>query len=174
MGVQWNLIVHPEQDIVELGVNLEGSEKMGGMQIADFLLARPSIAALQRNCTNLADIYVKIFRDAWQVSSRPAIEEQYVGGRQFVLEELNETKWQVIMDEALLCLDAEQGYRKRKRGQWVTLESSGSRVQRDISPHLQITTPINIDAEPYDSLKGAAEIMEPARRWVLDAIYRHH
>ena len=170
VGVQWNLIVDTEKNTVELGVNLEGSEKMGGMLITDLLLARPSLTALKQACVNTPEIFLAIFRDAWQVSSRPIIEEQYVGGKLHSLQELNEQKWTVILDEALSCLEAEHGYRKRKRLQWVTLKTTGQKKQLDISPHLQIKTFINVDAEPYEAIKDAVEMLMPAREWVMQSI----
>ena len=170
VGVQWNLIVDTEKNTVELGVNLEGSEKMGGMLITDFLLARPSLTALKQACATTPEIFLAIFRDAWQVSSRPAIEEQYVGGKLHSLRELSEQQWTVILDEALSCLEADYGYRKRKRLQWVTLKTTGQKKQLDISPHLQIKTFINVDADPYEAIKAAVEILMPVREWVMQAI----
>jgi hypothetical protein len=101
IGVQWNMIVNTEEETVELGVNLEGSEKMGGMLITDFLLARPNIATLKQACSSIDNITIKLFRDAWQVSSRPAIKEQFIGDKVFSLDELTDQQWQLMLGDAL-------------------------------------------------------------------------
>lgn len=170
VGVQWNLLINTELEQVELGVNLEGTQKTGGMLITDFLLSRPSVNELKNISSHHANIFMAILRDAWQAASRPVIEEQYVGGSKHSLSELNESEWQLLLDEALSCLDEQNDFRKRKLDYWVTLKKSGVKQQMPVSPHLQITTAFAINADPYVAIKNAAELLLPVREWVLDAV----
>lgn len=85
-GVQWNLAFYPQQDcVIRLGVNLEGSEKMGGRWlIAPFILSRPSIEELgwgQMKVPRPENVRVRFVRDYWQGANRPPIIEKYLGGR---------------------------------------------------------------------------------------------
>jgi len=84
-------------------------------------------------------------RDAWQVSSRPAIEERHIGLSGRALTEIQPEGWKRTLQEAYDCLDAERGHRHRGR-QMVTTKS-GRVVELSVSPHLQFRQQISDAAE---------------------------
>jgi hypothetical protein len=173
-GVQWNLKIYPDDERACIGVNLEGMAYRD-WPIASLIrseLAGPKLPRLARHLGNSEDISVRFARDAWQVTSRPNILEQLLGGREFRLSELTEAKWRVILDEAIRCLDANKDYRGRAR-QAVTRIKDGrpeaSPTDMDVSPHLTIWTAIDTSLDSTDELSSAIERLKPVHAWVAEA-----
>jgi hypothetical protein len=168
-GVQWNLAVTPETGEVKLGVNLEGSEKTGKWLISPFILSEPNIEGMTAHVEGRENIFVCFSRDAWQGAARLDIVEEYLGGREFSLAELNSTLWGEVLKEALTCLDESGNYRKRKTKQTVTLKSDGRKVEKDISPHLTIWTFVSMDGDIEDNIKEKITQMKPIYNWVVSS-----
>jgi hypothetical protein len=168
-GVQWNLVVSPHTDEVWIGVNLEGSESTGRWLIADFLNSRPDIETLIRKVAEPNEIFLSFYRDAWQGAARLAIREQYIGEKKFALAELNDEKWQSILDGALGCLDESRDFRGRKRNQTVTLESDGRILERDVSPHLVVQKKLRLVGDKESNIKTVISELQPVYDWVTSA-----
>lgn len=170
-GVQWNISVDTETGKVRIGVNLEGSAKTGRWLITPFILNNPDIEKLKSKIESPNDIVIRFSRDAWQGASRLNIRERFVGGREYLLSELNRKIWGSILDEALTCLDENKGFRGRKRNYPVTLESDGRKLKKDISPHLTIWAFLSIDGNIEDNIKMKISELQHVYDWVLEAIY---
>ena len=168
-GVQWNLSVTPETGEVKLGVNLEGSEKTGKWLIAPFILSEPDIKELSARVADTESIHVRFSRDAWQGAARLDIVEEYLGGREFSLAELDSTRWKAMLNEALSCLDETRHYRKRKPDQTVTLKSDGRKLERDISPHLTLWTDVSMQGDIKENLKVKFTQLTPIHDWVSNS-----
>lgn len=168
-GVQWNLVVSPHTDEVWIGVNLEGSESTGRWLIADFLISRPDIETLIRRVAKPDEIFLSFYRDAWQGAARLAIREQYIGEKKFALAELNDEKWQSIVDGALGCLDESRDFRGRKRNQTVTLESDGRILERDVSPHLVVQKKLRLVGDKESNINTVISELQPVYDWVTSA-----
>ncbi|WP_062613000.1 hypothetical protein [Caballeronia calidae] len=147
-GVQRNLKINPDDDKARIGVNLEGMAYRN-WPIASLIrseLAAPTLPRLARHLNNVEDVTVRFARDAWQVTSRPYIAEQLMGGREILLSELTETTWRAILDEAIRCLDATKDYRGRARQAATRIKDGrpeASMTEMDVSPHLTIWVPID-------------------------------
>ncbi|ASJ75344.1 GIY-YIG nuclease family protein [Granulosicoccus antarcticus] len=166
-GVQWNLAVIPETGEVKLGVNLEGSEKTGKWLISPFILSEPDIEQVKALAEDKDSVHIRFTRDAWQGAARLDIVEEFLGGGEVRLAELDSTHWGAVLKEALTCLDEKNNFRKRKVGQTVTLKSDGRRVEKDISPHLTIWTPVSMDGDIEKNLKEKIRQMTPIYNWVV-------
>jgi hypothetical protein len=144
-GVQWNVSFEPKSKERMLGVNLEGMA-YGHWPIAKFLLSElenHSLVSLS-SLPGAEDIIVMITRDAWQAAARPEIAERFI--IKTPLASLTTDAWHSAVEEALECLDKEKRYCARGKQQ-VTLVNSrrkdGEKVEKDVSPHLRIVTPIH-------------------------------
>jgi len=168
-GVQWNLEITPATGTATLGVNLEGTKATGDWLVSGFLFASPDIGALKRLVVGQSDVFVGILRDAWQGLGRVDIVEQYVGGQEFALGDLDVGRWNAMLEEALGCLNEDNGYRGRKQDQTVTLRSDERKVCKDISPHLVIRTPVNTGGNPHENLSAQIDRMRPVHQWVVKA-----
>jgi hypothetical protein len=63
-------------------------------------------------------------RNAWQIASRPGIEEKHIGLSGRVLTEVDAAGWNATLQEAYACLDPEKGH--RGRGQQTVTVKKGS------------------------------------------------
>lgn len=166
-GVQWNIAISPESGEIRIGVNLEGSEKMGKWLISPFILSKPDIEEVKKNVKDPNTIFVRFTRDAWQGASRLEIVEKYLGGREFSLFELNGKLWDSILEEALTCIDKDRGYKKRKSKQIVTLKSDGRKVEKDISPHITIWSLMSLDGDITETIKNNILELQPVYNWLV-------
>ena len=140
-GVQWNVATFKDKpQRARLGVNLEGM-KYKDWPIARFIESELKNRALLSLPVEKDKIYVGFFRDAWQVTNRPAIEERSLGCSGISLEEMTGFQWKKTLDEAYACLDPQNNHRGRAK-QDVTLSKSGMLKTMEVSPHLQIYTTI--------------------------------
>lgn len=140
-GVQWNVATFKDKpQRARIGVNLEGM-KYKDWPIARFIESELKRRALLSMPVEKDKIYVGFFRDAWQVTNRPAIEERSLGCSGISLEEMSDLQWKKTLEEAYACLDPQNNHRGRANQQ-VTLSSSGIDKTMEVSPHLQIYTTI--------------------------------
>ncbi|SMM99546.1 hypothetical protein SPONL_662 [uncultured Candidatus Thioglobus sp.] len=147
-GVQWNIAISKENRNTRLGVNLEGM-KYQNWPIAKFIENEKNEMALCNiNKIPKADkIIVGFYRDAWQCSSRPNINEYHI--QETPLSQLNNNIYTSILNEAHSCLDAGKNYKGRAK-QNVT--RGGKLVEMEVSPHLNIYMYL-----PYNSSKSEME-----------------
>jgi hypothetical protein len=181
-GVQWNIHVDRNTREIRLGVNLEGSAKGGGnWLITDFLLselARSTLAELQAKI-DAGRIQLTFARDAWQGAGRPYdIVEHIIGGRRFLLSEIDAELWRRMLIEAKGCLDPSRHFRGRA-AQIVTLLGTGEKRLLEppisgVSPHLNVNTPV--EAEPtWDEdrldavMDRAIAELKPVHKWISQA-----
>ena len=152
-GVQWNIGINRETRERGLGVNLEGSAKGGGnWLITDFILselARPTIELIKAK-VDAGRIQLTLARDAWQGAGRYDIVEHIIGGRRFLLSEIDADLWRRMLIEAKGCLDPTRQFRGRA-AQTVTVLNTGEKRMLEppasgVSPHLNVSTPV--EAEP--------------------------
>jgi T5orf172 domain-containing protein len=170
-GVQWNLAIYRDTGEIRLGVNLEG-KVYSNWPIADFILSElksSSLMGLTKLLSHPENIYLQFMRDAWQVASRPEIEEKYFGGNKFPFSNLDDDLWTAILKEALGCLDEKQGYRARNK-QKVTYKKppkKGDQIRlMPVSPHLTIYTPVSMEGDIEVNLKNGFKLLEPVYDWV--------
>ena len=166
VGVQWNLAICPDTQDVRLGVNLEGTKKTGKWLIAPFILSKPNIENIKTRLNQPENVFIRITRDAWQGASRLDIEEKYIGNKEFPMSSMTKEQWELVLREALTCLDENKKYRGRKMNQTVTLRSDGRQVIKNISPHLNIWTALSIKGDVEDNLKNAFAELKPIYDWV--------
>jgi hypothetical protein len=106
---------------------LEGSAKGGGnWLISDFILSeldRPTIESIKAKI-GAGRIQLTLARDAWQGASRYDIVEHLIGGRRFLLSEIDVDLWRGMLIEAKGCLDPRRQFRGRA-AQTVTLLNTG-------------------------------------------------
>lgn len=172
-GIQWNLSINPEIEKIRIGVNLEG-KKYSNWPITSFILSEiknPSISILKKKLQNPDQVYLRFVRDAWQVTSRPEIDEKYFGGKELPFSEINEDLWISILTEARGCLNEKQGFRGRNL-QKVTLASppkNGEQIRMmEVSPHLTIWTKVHISEDMSVHLKEKIEQLRPVHEWVSE------
>jgi hypothetical protein len=158
-GVQWNAGVDRARGFVTVGVNLEGM-KYSDWPIARFIEAerrKPLLPSFVRGYADAATTELWFSRDAWQGASRPAIREQHIGPEPPVfLKDVSDALWQSMLTEAYNCLEP-MGHRGRGF-QPVTL-ASGRRVEKEVSPHLQIKRIVRRSTK----LEGLDDAFEAAR-----------
>jgi hypothetical protein len=180
-GVQWNIHVDRNTGEIRLGVNLEGSAKGGGnWLISDFILSEldgPTIESIKAK-TGAGRIQLTLARDAWQGASRYDIVEHLIGGRRFLLSEIDVDLWRGMLIEAKSCLDPQRQFRGRA-AQTVTLLNTGEKRLLEppvsgVSPHLNVNIPV--EAEPgwdEDRLDAAMDQaiarLRPVYEWVSRA-----
>ncbi|MBT4638312.1 MAG: GIY-YIG nuclease family protein [Deltaproteobacteria bacterium] len=174
-GIQWNLAIYRDTGEIRLGVNLEG-KVYSNWPIADFILSELKSSSLMGLTTLLSrpeNIYLQFMRDAWQVASRPEIEEKYFGGNKFPFSKLDDDLWMAILKEALDCLDEKQGYRARNK-QKVTYKKppkKGDQIRlMPVSPHLSIYTPVSMEGDIEVNLRNGFKQLEPVYDWVSQLI----
>ena len=180
-GVQWNIHVDRNTGEIRLGVNLEGSAKGGGnWLITDFILselARPTIESIKAK-VDAGRIQLTLARDAWQGAGRYDIVEHTIGGRRFLLSEIDADLWRRMLIEAKGCLDPSRRFRGRA-AQTVTLLDTGEKrllqpPVSGVSPHLNVNTPVETEAGWDDDRLDAAmdraiAELRPIHEWVSQA-----
>lgn len=170
-GVQWNLKIRPNEGIARVGVNLEGKEYRG-WPIATLIQSELEDPALLRLVPDLHEpqtITLRFARDAWQVTSRPFIKEEHLGGREFPLAELTEEIWHGILREALACLNKDRDHLGRARQDVTVLKRDGQAVvtSMPVSPHLTIWIPVDSSRDSNDDLSSAIDRLRPVHAWAL-------
>ncbi len=170
VGVQWNLSVNRKTGKIRLGVNLEGTEKTGKWLISSFVINKPDIEKVKSKVVNQKNVFLQFSRDAWQGASRLNIKEKLIGNKEYSLSEINQERWELILEEAKTCLDEDKNYRGRKRKQVVTLESDGRQVMKDISPHLTIWTFLSLDGDIEENIKNKIAELLPVYNWVVNEV----
>lgn len=170
-GVQWNISVHPQNNDIRIGVNLEG-KMYKDWPISRLIKAELSTPALLNVVEDLdapGEIFMTFCRDAWQVASRPEIKEKYIGGKVFPLDELNREQWQRILNEALACLDKEHHYQKRNTQNVTLVKKDGNHLVRtmQVSPHLTIWSPLNLNEYSEDSIRNKITQLQPVHQWMM-------
>lgn len=174
-GVQWNVVISPETQEARLGVNLEG-KKYRDWPIATFILSElenPRLNELRENLKEPERVHVRFMRDAWQVTSRPSIEERLIHKAEPTVSMIDASRWQTILDEALGCLNAAKGYCGRGK-QVVTLTDQPRTGLKnrlmEVSPHLTIWTPINLAGDDQAELVAGLKRLQPVHEWVTSIL----
>jgi hypothetical protein len=180
-GVQWNIDVLREAQKARLGINLEGSGKTGDWLIGPFVLSelnRPTLDLVKAKVAAPDQVRLWFGREAWQGAVRYDIVERDIGGRPFMLSEVDDGLWRQLLAEAKGCLDPKKQYRGRV-AQTVTMRKTGEKVlwwsdtkpQRGVSPHLHISTGVEADPK-WDqdkidmAMKRAIALLKPIHDWV--------
>ncbi|MSP28281.1 MAG: hypothetical protein EXR80_07695 [Methylococcales bacterium] len=174
-GVQWNIAVSTDTKIIRLGVNLEG-KAYKDWPISTFILSEmknPKIREIGAKLKNPEDVYIRFSRDAWQCAARPAIVEKYLGGREFSFAEIDSDKWELMLSDALNCLNKKANYRGRVK-QKVTLENipkNGEQVRvMEVTPHLTIWSPINLDGDREENINRKITELKSVYDWVANSL----
>lgn len=163
-GVQWNIGIDLDSGRTTVGVNLEGM-KYSDWPIGKFIkreIRDLSLFALFKQL-NREDIFIRFSRDAWQVRSRPPIEENIIGGREYSTKDLARLQWEKMLDEALGCLEPSKNHRGRAR-QKVTLKHGETRIM-EVSPHFRVYT--LIPSIILDSERDALQAFSVAKDTLL-------
>jgi hypothetical protein len=170
-GVQWSTVVFTDTGKARMGVNLEGM-KYANWPIASFLISElqnPELEAIKGNLSQPDEIFVRITRDAWQVTSRPFIVEEYIGGKEHALPEIDEMLWRSMLNESLGCLDETKRYRGRK-SQEVTLANKQKNGEQKrvlpVSPHLYVWTEISMEKDISDNVKAGLAQLALVYEWI--------
>jgi hypothetical protein len=163
-GVQWNAGVNPDGSVT-VGANLEGM-KYDDWPIARFLLRErrtPGLVAVLHRLAEAERVEVWLQRDAWQATSRPDIDESFIGNRPLAATSLDEKRWLPLVEEALKCLDASKGHRGRAE-QTVTTKT-GKRLM-PVTPHLQVKYVVPDDRLSQAGLEHARTVLRPVHEYV--------
>ena len=173
-GVQWNIRIFTETGETQLGVNLEGKEYTN-WPITNFLLTEienPQIFDVRDRLTDADQVFLRLVRDAWQVTARPSIIERFIGLGNIALRDIDSDLWESMLAEALACLSEERGYRGRAT-QDVTLKNQPKRGDRkrkmQVSPHLTLWTPVTSSGDMRTLLEVGIGRLMPIYDWVLRA-----
>jgi hypothetical protein len=171
-GVQWNIVVLTNTKEVRLGVNLEG-KKYSNWPVASLILSElrePTLQMLNRQVRRPSDIYIQFLRDAWQVTSRPAIKEQTIGRKIVPICDLSKDLWNLILMESIECLNADKSHRGRNKQQ-ITLANKPKNGEQkrtmEVSPHLIIWTPIDMSGNIELQLKRGLTDLRPIYEWMM-------
>ena len=118
-------------------------------------------------------VLMRLTRDAWQVTARPGIVEEFIGPGNAPLGDINSALWQSMLTEALGCLSEDREYRGRAK-QVVTLRNQPIGRDRtrtmEVSPHLTIWTPVESSDDMETQLKVEIDRLTPIYQWVSRAI----
>lgn len=166
-GIQWSLVIYPQENKAYVTVNLEGMKYKGWPISRLFLGERESPTFLTLK-SHQDQILVRMVRDAWRrPKGRDPILERAIGGcLDLPLSKLSPDKWAEIVEESLDCLNGDKNYMGRAR-QMVTLQKSMQLVEREVTPHLNILTPVGIDGS---DVKQAVLRLEPFYNWLSERI----
>jgi hypothetical protein len=175
-GVQWNIAVFRESNESYLGVNLEGVAYSGTWPITTLILSeirRPTLDVMKAKVSKADHIRVTFSRDAWQVSARRPIAEQFIGGGRYVLSELDNELWGKLLLEARDCLDARRQFRGRSKQTVTVFRKAGEETKEmEVCPHLVVSTRVDVDPTSEDANnidlaidRAIAELM-PIHEWV--------
>lgn len=166
-GVQWNTGIDRQRGVVTVGVNLEGM-KYDNWPIATFLLqerVRPDLPGVLRQSAGADRLEVWLERDCWQAAARLPISESFIGPEPpLAVSRLSDPYWADMIARALECLDASRAHRGRGR-QEVTLLRSG-KVEKDVSPHLQVKYVLPSASVSIVALETAALALEPVYAYI--------
>lgn len=157
-GVQWHFVIDRKRGFTRMGINLEGL-KYDGWPIARLIsreLENPKLLEFKGSLSHPKDIYVYMRRDAWQVTARPAIEEQIIGD--IPISDLTPAQWEFMLCEADGCLDKTSGSISRAI-QKVTLKKKKERRTMQVSPHLMLYCLLWYTA-PNDLEEGLALVIK--------------
>lgn len=172
-GVQWNLVIYRNEGKARVGVNLEGMEYRG-WPIATLISAELEVPTLLQLIPELdapENITLQFTRDAWQVTARPHILEEFLGGREYRLSEVTAGLWRKILEEALACLDRDRDYRGRGLQAVTRVRRSVPDTEptyMKVSPHLTIWTPVGASSDSLDELSSAIDRLRPIHRWASE------
>ena len=166
-GIQWSLVIYPKENKAFVTVNLEGM-KYQGWPIARLLLAERKSPSLLSIKSPKDQIFIRMVRDAWRRPlGRDAIMESAIGGcLDICLKDLSPDKWVEIVEESLGCLNEDKNYMGRAR-QLVTLKVSKRVVEKEVTPHLNVLTPIKIDGS---DIQDAVDRLRPFYMWLSSRI----
>jgi hypothetical protein len=110
-----------------------------------------------------------LYRDAWQVSTRPAIDEKHIGLSGRTLPEIDVDGWKATLQEAYTCLRIVNG--KVRRARQVVTTKSGPR-ELPVSPHLQfrqkISEAVNGHRDWSSALREARAALAPLYQYVKE------
>jgi hypothetical protein len=165
-GVQWNIAVIRDTNEIRLGVNLEG---VAYQNWPITTLIQNELAASQLIETFVGirqpeQIIVNFWRDAWQMASRPKIEEQYLAYSGSYLHKLTPEQWQEMLSEALTCLDQERKYRGRVKQ--IVTKTTG-KAEMEVTPHLNMHTFLTYKQSNIETaLAEAYQNLKPIYEWV--------
>ena len=159
-------------------IRLEGSAKGGGnWLITDFILselARPTIELIKAK-VDAGRIQLTLACDAWQGASRYDIVEHLIGGRRPLLSEIDAQLWRQMLIQAKGCLDPSRQFRARATQTVTVLDTEEKRLAAPpmggVSPHLVITTPVEVEPGWDDDRLDAAmdqaiTRLRPVYEWV--------
>jgi hypothetical protein len=170
-GLQWNLSVSTDTEVIRLGVNLEGM-KYKNWPISKFILSEmknPKIREVRAELNNPDKINIHFTRHAWQGRARQPIVEKYLGGRELSFAEIDLDQWARILSEALGCLNKEKNYCGRAK-QKVTLEKkprNGEQVRvMEVSPQLTIGSSLSLGGDIQKNIEHAISELQPVYNWV--------
>ena len=172
-GVQWNLVIFTDIPKAMLGVNLEG-KAYSNWPIATFILSEldnPSIIMLNNKLEHPEQIYIHFMRDAWQITARPEIVEQYFGGSEISISEMDSERWKSILTEALGCLNKQKHYCGRGKQRVTLVNKKGEQTPKDdmeVSPHLTISTPIDLLGNIASNMERGFTLLRPVYEWVSE------
>ena len=114
------------------------------------------------------DITLRFARDAWQLSSRPKILEETLGGREFRLSEITDGLWHSILTEAIGCLNKDRSYHGRAHQAVTVVRKDGPDADSTfmwVSPHLTIWTPVDPSSDSIEALSAAIDRLKPVYEW---------
>lgn len=176
-GVQWNISIYTKLSTYaddkrfQMGVNLEGM-KYDGWPISRFILSEikePKIQEISANLNKPDNIYIRFTRDAWQVQSRPCIDEKYIGGSEPSFSQISPDQWLRILSEALDCLDREKNFLGRAK-QRVTRKKKSENGEQlcdmEVTPHLTIWTPLILSENMQRTIAETISELKPVYDWV--------
>lgn len=170
-GVQWNLAISTKDNTARIGVNLEGM-KYKNWPISKFItseLNSPEFEQVSQSLTSPDNIFIRFSRDAWQVTSRPQIKEEHLGGKEFAFSNCSVNQWILILTEAITCLNGKMNHCGRSK-QTVTLSSipkNGSQTRiMEVSPHLTIWSPLNLQGDIQENINKKINELMPIYQWV--------
>jgi hypothetical protein len=168
-GVQWNAWIDHATLGAFVGVNLEGKE-YDDWPIARVIareLATPQLFSERDRLADSKGINVYIGREVWQASGRIKVPECVIDSMPVALSALTPRQWRESLLEADAALDDEAGRRKHAK-MTVTLKS-GKRVERDVSPQMQIYIEIPWSSyQPHlrTAMKDARARLEPLHKFL--------
>lgn len=169
-GVQWNITVIRATHEIRLGVNLEGM-KYKNWPITTFIknqLAQPSLMDVLVSIRQPEQVIVNFKRDAWQMASRPKIEEANLAHYGATLNNLTPKQWQEMLTDALSCLDAKKDH--RARGLQMVTKKTGQ-VEMEVSPHLNIHSYLEYKATNIETaLAQAYQNLKPIYEWAKQQV----
>lgn len=170
-GVQWHAWLHVTGE-AWCAVNLEGLAYKGWpiARLIERELAHGRLLDARDQVATPEAVEVLWSRDAWQVVSRPPIDEKHIGGGPVPLAEITPDRWAALLREAYACLDAGRHHRARAR-QLVTLSKRQLKAEKEVSPHLQLRQRLELpegDAGWADTLRAARQNLLPLHAWAVE------